>query len=75
MPSELPLRFVSSESLPKLAWLAEVDLGALRVTVLHGPWVEVFDGGFVEGVWDGPFADAELDRAACLFGSGAIVRG
>lgn len=73
--SEVKLQFVVNHGLPKLAWVADVDLVTLQTTVTHGPWVEVFERGFVEGVWDGPFADAAFDRTPCVFGSGGVVRG
>lgn len=40
------------------------------VRIVHGSWLEIGDGSFVEGAWDGPFADAGFDRSPVLAGSG-----
>lgn len=69
------LTFKLNQTLPRLAWIAHVDPQGHRTKVTHGPWVEVFEQGFIEGVWDGPFAQAAFDHSACVFGSGAVVRG
>jgi hypothetical protein len=69
------LTFKLNQALPKLAWIAHVDPLDHKTAVTHGPWVEVFEQGFIEGIWDGPFAEAAFDRSACVFGSGAVVRG
>jgi hypothetical protein len=70
------LTFKLNQKLPKLAWIAHVDpLAAHKTVITHGPWVEVFEQGFIEGIWDGPFAEAAFDSSACVFGSGAVVRG
>jgi hypothetical protein len=61
------------EKLPSLAWLAEVDSERGEVALLHGRWVEVRDGFFIEGVWDGPFSEGSFHRTANVFGSGGIV--
>jgi hypothetical protein len=61
--------------LPKLAWIAHVDAQGQQATVRHGAWVETLAHGFVEGLWDGAFEEAHFDRSACMFGSGAVVRG
>jgi hypothetical protein len=59
-----------SDALPKLGWIAELDLrkGGLRVT--HGRAVECRAHWMVEGVWDGRFEDGDFHRGAHLFGSG-----
>src|SRR5262245_63674099 len=75
MASEVKLRFLANRALPKLAWLADVDRGTLETRLVHGPGVEVLEHGVIEGVWDGPFADAAFDRTPCVFGSGAVARG
>lgn len=71
----MKLTFKLNRALPKLAWIAHVDSLDCKTTVTHGPWVEVFEQGFIEGVWDGPFAEVAFDHSACVFGSGAVVRG
>ena len=69
------LTYQSVATLPKLAWIAHVDLQQHVALVQHGPWVEVGAQGFIEGVWDGPFDGTDFDRSACVFGSGAVIRG
>lgn len=71
----MQLHFQPSPLLPKLAWIAQVDAQAQQATVRHGAWVETMAQGFVEGLWDGAFAQADFDHSACVFGSGAVVRG
>ena len=71
----MELYFQPSPLLPKLAWIAHVDPEAQQATVRHGAWVETMATGFIEGLWDGAFANADFDRSACVFGSGAVVRG
>src|SRR5262245_3708501 len=62
-------------SLPKLAWLAEVETGTSVVTVHHGSAVETAPLWCVEGTWDGLFEDGDFHRAENLFGSGVRVDG
>jgi hypothetical protein len=50
----------ANSSLPKLAWVAEVNLSIGRVTLLHGCAVEVCSNFFIEGVWNGPFEKGEF---------------
>jgi len=69
------LTFLPNQAMPKLAWLARVDSLEQKATVTHGPWVEVFEQGFIEGLWDGSFTEAGFDQSACVFGSGAVLRG
>lgn len=71
----MKLIFLLIQSMPKLAWIAHVDWLQHETTVLHGPWVEVFEDGFIEGIWDSPFKEAKFDQSACVFGSGAVLRG
>lgn len=61
-------------SLPPLSWVAEVDTTAGTTTVTHGKWVEIQDNFFVEGIWDGDFAEGSFDRTSNFFGSGAVLR-
>lgn len=73
-PNQMKLVFELQPALPKLAWIATVDSERQTAVVTHGPWVEVLDVGFIEGIWDGPFADPTFDQSPIVFGSGAIVR-
>ena len=63
------LTFERVDSLPRLAWCAEVRPG-LECRVIHGPWVETHEEYFVEGAWDGPFAEGRFDESCLLMGSG-----
>jgi hypothetical protein len=62
--------FRAIPDLPRLAWAARVRRDDTVVTVFHGPWVETWDDGFVEGAWDGPFTAGRIDRSGVLAGSG-----
>jgi hypothetical protein len=43
--------------------------------VYVGAGVEVADDWLCEGIWDGPFAEGDLDRTDLVFGSGVRLRG
>jgi len=59
--------------LPKLAWVAEVNRANGIVTLQHGSAVEVRDGFFIEGVWNGPFNKGDFGETDCVFGTGGII--
>ena len=63
------------DRLPKLCWIADLNLTQRTAKILHGPRVEVGTDFVVEGVWDRSFADGDFDRSANFFGSGIRVRG
>jgi len=67
------LRALANFSLPKLAWVAEVDRTSGIVTLLHGPLVEVRPNFFIEGVWNGPFQNGGFGDSDCVFGTGGIL--
>ena len=69
----MQLRALANFSLPKLAWVAEVDRTSGIVTLLHGPLVEVRPNFFIEGVWNGPFQDGDFGESDCVFGTGGIL--
>ncbi|MBX3443071.1 MAG: hypothetical protein KF774_11755 [Planctomyces sp.] len=71
----MQLVFHVADQLPKLAWVARMDSRAKELRVWHGPAVEVGDGWFVEGVWDGPFEEGGFHRTEHFFGSGVRVEG
>jgi hypothetical protein len=60
---------------PKLAWVAKCTARSPRISVLHGPCVEVNPRWAVEAVWAGRFADGDFDQTDLVFGSGIRVRG
>lgn len=59
---------------PVLSWLAACEPGTDCVTVLHGTEVETRPEWFCEAVWDGAFAEGNLDQSDLVFGSGARCR-
>jgi hypothetical protein len=69
----MQLKAVANSSLPKLAWVADVDCSRGIVTLLHGPLVEVRTKFFIEGVWNGPFENGQFGETDCVFGSGGIL--
>lgn len=60
------------ETLPRFAWLVNVEAG--RATAFVGPWVEHGDGWFVEGAWNGEFGEARPDQATCMVGTACVTR-
>jgi hypothetical protein len=69
----MKLKALVNLSLPKLAWIAEVDRTSGIVTLVHGPLVEVRPNFFIEGVWNGPFQSGDFGETDCVFGSGGIL--
>ena len=75
-PSSDPITFATAcrDDIPRLARLARVEAADSSVHVTHGPWVETWDSGFVEGGWSGPFAEHGFDEAVTFAGTGALIR-
>jgi hypothetical protein len=69
----MELRALTNFSLPKLAWVAQVNCTSGIVKLQHGPLVEVRRNFFIEGVWNGPFATGDFGETDCVFGSGGIL--
>ena len=69
----MELKAFANVSLPKLAWVAEVDCANRIVRLVHGPSVEVRPDFFIEGVWSGPFEEGEFGDTDCVFGTGGIL--
>lgn len=67
----MPLTCRKIESLPKLAWLAELRPGLADVVVYHGAWVEIGSAEFLEGAWNGAYDARRFDTATTFLGSGA----
>jgi hypothetical protein len=61
--------------LPKLAWVAEVDLRTNACTLRHGEGVETRAEWAVEGVWDAPFENGAFHQSENFFGSGMRQEG
>ena len=73
MTDHFVLTATRDAALPMLAWVAEVD-PAGRVALRCGHGVEVGEGFFVEGVWDGPFAASGFYDSSAFFGTGGLLR-
>jgi hypothetical protein len=56
-------------ALPMLGWCARIDMGCDAMTVIHGSGVETFPEAFVEGAWDGEFAERAFHRATIFSGT------
>jgi hypothetical protein len=63
-------RFERIESLPRLAWCAMLERGALAARLWHGPWLETGDGWFVDGAWSGPFGERAFAESGEFAGTG-----
>lgn len=61
--------------LPALAWGLEVSRVSKRALLLHGSNVEVGPDYFVEGAWNGRFADLAFVQATTFSGSGGQCDG
>jgi hypothetical protein len=69
----MQLKALTDPSLPKLAWVAEVNRANETVTLFHGSSVEVRTNFFIEGVWNGLFQEGSFGETDCVFGTGAIL--
>jgi hypothetical protein len=67
------LRHQEVAALPKLAWLASLDLRNGTLEALHGSAVECRQDWLVEGVWDADFLQGNFHRSENFFGSGVRV--
>jgi hypothetical protein len=61
--------------LPKLAWVASLEMDQGIVSVYHGSAVELGQNWFVEGVWDHDFESGDFHRSENFFGSGVKIEG
>jgi hypothetical protein len=67
------LSFKREEGIPALAWCLEASAGATQATVRVGPRVETTADAFIEGAWDGAYAEMAMDQGVCM-GSGGRIR-
>ena len=67
----MQLRFWERATLPALAWTLRLQCGSEEAVLAHGDKVEVGPDFFVEGAWNGPFAEVGFDSAFTFSGSGA----
>lgn len=70
----MQFHYILQPEWPELAWLAYCTPRASTIRVLHGPRVESRPAFFCEAVWDGPFADGDLDATDVVAGTGARIR-
>lgn len=68
-------RYRPVAELPKLMWLATIQLESKAVTIFHGLAVECRDQWMVEGIWDGEFWRGNFHRSEHFFGSGIRAEG
>lgn len=66
-------RYDVSEKLPRLAWCAIFTEGKDEILVKTGKHVERFTKFFVEGAWDGPFAEGNFKQSTLFCGSGIYL--
>ena len=57
-------------SWPKLAWVGLHKRETQTLRVLHGPYLEVRENWCAEAVWNGSFADGDIDQASVIIGTG-----
>jgi hypothetical protein len=67
------LESICDESLPRLSWCAVLSESDNKISVHHGPWIELGASSFVEGAWSGPFVEMGFAHALTFTGSGATV--
>ena len=70
----LQFEFTRRDDWPPLAWIAECVPNDPVIRVTHGSQVEREDHWYSEAIWDGEFADGDLDQTDLVFGSGARLR-
>jgi hypothetical protein len=75
MPMKWKIDYHCLAELPKLAWVASVDLDRGSLSVFHGEAVECRDEWMVEGVWDGDFESGNFHHSENFFGSGIRIEG
>lgn len=66
----MQITYIEMQQLPKMAWGAIVEKGTLDVVVYHGRSVETQKEFFVEGAWEGDYAEGRFDQADFFNGSG-----
>ena len=67
------IRYREVGALPKLAWLASLDMERGTLEITHGSAVECRADWMVEGVWDANFGDGAFHRSENFFGSGVRI--
>lgn len=62
--------YLTTPALPCLAWCARLSRDSENIFVEHGPGVETQPRLFIEGAWNGRYADGALSDATIVLGSG-----
>lgn len=65
--------YQQNSEIPKLSWCLFIEKNQEVVKVMHGEWVEVKEAFFIEGTWDGVFANGDIDKVESLMGSGCVI--
>ena len=60
--------------IPVLSWAAIIRRNSDVVRVFHGAWVETSEDSFVEGAWDGDYAEGAFENATALMGFGGKIK-
>ena len=67
----MKLNYIEVSTLPCRAWCAMIHKG--EASIYHGQDVEIFEGGFTEGAWDGPFSAEGLENATIISGTAVLL--
>ena len=70
----MKLVFQKLDTLPRLAWCAKVEKFNESIRIFHGPYVEVSDVFFCDGVWSGDFASGNFETDFLMGSGGKITR-
>lgn len=63
-------QYMPVETLPPLAWCAQLRAGVNMATLFHGTSVETLPDFFAEAAWNGEFTGSGLRAAAVICGTG-----
>jgi hypothetical protein len=63
-----------SESIPRLAWCANLFQQGELLVVCHGSWVEHGSDFFVEGAWNESFLPETIPKATICAATGCVLR-
>lgn len=70
----MKITYIELQQLPKMAWGAIIEKETFDVIVYHGRNVETQKEFFVEGAWEGNFAEGRFDQANFFNGSGGRMK-
>lgn len=69
----MQFRYHLTDTLPPLAWCAQINKNSDTVVVFHGEMVETNPRGFVEGAWNDSFELLNFTEATVVCGSGGTL--